>query len=450
MRKNSKYSSRILPEKLDFDFYSYLLGRWLGDGIKGEGSFCIARGNFGYEIDSMELIANRLGVNFLHDSEGYSTLFYDCYDIQKHFRSILDKLNQGDFDIRVNDFAFIAGFLDSDGCVEMDNPSTKVGKLESYAISLSFYNNNLNFLNFIKQRLLKYNIPSTLQLADRLRTPLDKCNILIIYSRLGNYFIGSRILDYSLHKLKREKIQKYIDTMDTYYNKSSIYISEIFRSIEGEGRELGFVKTFIRVSGCPHHCSFCDSEYARIAKEKDRVLIKDVIERVIELGTDRIEFTGGSPDQYPRVVGYLLIYFKTHYNSKITMQVSGGIKTIKSKNLFILSDLNAFDFKDSRENIPFVIPKELVRERDEIKFLIRDEFSYNFTKNKIKELQELGISCVFIIIAQTFESEDIVTDHIEKTRSLVFRILSDSDFPTNNIKIIPRLQVLIWGSKRGV
>ena len=33
MRKNSKYSSRILPEKLDFDFYSYLLGRWLGDGI---------------------------------------------------------------------------------------------------------------------------------------------------------------------------------------------------------------------------------------------------------------------------------------------------------------------------------------------------------------------------------------------------------------------------------
>jgi len=148
------------------------------------------------------------------------------------------------------------------------------------------------------------------------------------------------------------------------------------------------------------------------------------------------------------MIGYLLAFFKTHFNSHITMQVSGGIKTIKSYKLFISSDLNCFDYKDPRENIPFVIEDKLIREQDEIKFLIKDDYSYNFVKNKIKELSK-KLKCCFSITTVTNNSNNVIEQHLCDYQKLVCKILKDKEFP-KNIIIYPRLQILVWGNKRGV
>jgi 7-carboxy-7-deazaguanine synthase len=72
-----------------------------------------------------------------------------------------------------------------------------------------------------------------------------------------------------------------------------IKISEIFRSIQGEGRNQGRPCTFIRFTGCNLNCAWCDTRYARSGG--DELPVDSIFERVIQLGMDTICITGGEP-----------------------------------------------------------------------------------------------------------------------------------------------------------
>lgn len=250
-------------------------------------------------------------------------------------------------------------------------------------------------------------------------------------------------------------------------------ISEIFFSIEGEGVRIGEPTIYIRVIGCPHNCSWCDTPYS-IGKRRDRIekyamSLQQIVDRVDQLVKDHkltninIEFTGGSPDWFPDQIGTLMEMFHSKYRHPkynslfFIMQISGGIynlvetKYYSSANLLTMSDLNAYDCKDFRENIPFVIPIKYIRPQDEIKFLIKDQESYDFVKNRLKYFNDEEVDCKYIITTVTNNQEEgIVEDHIEKLRYWTERILNDPDFPKRNIKIIPREHVLLWGNKKGV
>ena len=70
-------------------------------------------------------------------------------------------------------------------------------------------------------------------------------------------------------------------------------ISEIFRSIQGEGRSQGLITTFVRLSGCNLSCSWCDTPYAREAGKE--VPIGDVFQAVEFSSCSRVCITGGEP-----------------------------------------------------------------------------------------------------------------------------------------------------------
>ena len=69
-------------------------------------------------------------------------------------------------------------------------------------------------------------------------------------------------------------------------------ISEIFKSIQGEGRYQGTPVIFIRVSGCTRSCSFCDSKYHILGKEYS---IEQIVKEIKKLKLTTIVFTGGEP-----------------------------------------------------------------------------------------------------------------------------------------------------------
>jgi 7-carboxy-7-deazaguanine synthase len=436
----------------------YIFGRWLGDGSKTTNALEIARSNNNYEKKNMEQIAVMLNTTYKH-CNNYSTRFHRQQKLVNQFKilyNVISEIHNFSFlKFSINRYSIIAGFLDSDGSVDIHTPN-ETG-ISSKKINIVFYNNNSQILYFIQRLLQIDNITSTYSKSYNLKTNVgtDKCNRLYIHGSLDNYFIAYKILPHMLCNFKKKRLQQWTRDYDRFYQKKKINITEIFHSIEGEGRRIGEPITFIRVYGCPHKCSFCDTKYSvcksRSTRSKHSRDLKIVINDIIKLGNvQNIEFTGGSPDWFPAKIGYLLIYFKARYNSNITMQVSGGIKTDKSNRLFKLSTLNAFDYKDPRENIPFVIEPELIRSQDEIKFLIKDNFSYNFVKKKIQELQAIGINCKMIITTVTNNGNDIVTDHLEKLKKLTEKILTDANFPKENVKIAPREHVLLWGNKKGV
>src|SRR5437016_3445938 len=70
-------------------------------------------------------------------------------------------------------------------------------------------------------------------------------------------------------------------------------VTEIFRSIQGESTHAGRPCTFVRLTGCPMRCSWCDSEYTFTGG--DHFSIAQVMDRVREFGCRLVEVTGGEP-----------------------------------------------------------------------------------------------------------------------------------------------------------
>jgi 7-carboxy-7-deazaguanine synthase len=78
----------------------------------------------------------------------------------------------------------------------------------------------------------------------------------------------------------------------TRKNTYKIKVSEIFESIQGEGKYVGFPMLFVRLSGCTRKCSWCDSKWNI---EGEWMEIKDVVRRIKRSKMDIVCFTGGEP-----------------------------------------------------------------------------------------------------------------------------------------------------------
>ncbi len=71
-----------------------------------------------------------------------------------------------------------------------------------------------------------------------------------------------------------------------------VKISEIFKSIQGEGRYAGYPMLFIRLSGCTRNCSFCDTKYH---KDGEEMTITEVVNIISKSKAQIVCFTGGEP-----------------------------------------------------------------------------------------------------------------------------------------------------------
>ncbi|KKN22989.1 hypothetical protein LCGC14_0909600 [marine sediment metagenome] len=421
---------------------AYVFGRWLGDGTKESSSLEIARSES--RIDEMETIANMIHKPFCHTNSS-CTRFQDAYKLKKEFYRIYSIIINQDVKLLFNikeSFAIIAGFLESDGSI--DNHSKN-------KIKIVLHNNDKNLLYFLQNLLKNAGIICYIKESYGLKTNYgrDKCCRLHINNNLCLYYLFHMLLPYLLSKDKKNRINDWLKFYDDYHQSLKLNFSEKFISIEGEGRDMGRLKLFLRVRGCPFSCGYCDTKYSigsRGMSNYKAPTLRQIINDVRNFGYfSEIEFTGGSPEWFPQKIGYLLVYFKIHFNSRITMQCSGGIYSEKNQALFTLSDINSFDCKDLREKVPFIIDKLYVREKDEIKFLVCDDLSYQFVKNKLKEFKDL--KCQFIISVVTEENKD----DLESLNLLIDKIKHDNDFPKQNVRLMVREHILLYGKgKRGI
>lgn len=81
-----------------------------------------------------------------------------------------------------------------------------------------------------------------------------------------------------------------------------IRISEIFHSVQGEGRFTGTPSVFIRTSGCNLRCWFCDTRYASWEPEGDSFEIGAILEAATKWNTQHVVITGGEPMIFPELV----------------------------------------------------------------------------------------------------------------------------------------------------
>lgn len=160
--------------------------------------------------------------------------------------------------------------------------------------------------------------------------------------------------------------------------KKQLKISEIFYSLQGESTFVGLPTVFVRLTGCPLRCSWCDTEYAFSGGKW--IDIDDIVEQVKSYGTPYVCVTGGEPLSQKRCIKLLDKLTENGFN--VSLETSGALSLANvNDKVTIIMDLKApgsgEESKNLYENINYIDSK------DQIKFVIKDRVDYHWTQNII-------------------------------------------------------------------
>jgi 7-carboxy-7-deazaguanine synthase len=144
-------------------------------------------------------------------------------------------------------------------------------------------------------------------------------------------------------------------------------VSEIFRSLQGEGKSQGRPCTFIRLTGCNLRCAWCDTSYAREGGEE--MSITEVLDRVWLQNGKQICITGGEPLLQQEAVLELLKKFSLHgYTVEIE---TNGPRDLQKMQPYATLRMDAKCPSSGERSdlrlLPFITP------RDCVKFVVADE-----------------------------------------------------------------------------
>ena len=163
--------------------------------------------------------------------------------------------------------------------------------------------------------------------------------------------------------------------------ETTVRLTEIFFSVQGESSYVGLPTIFIRLTGCPLRCVYCDSAYAFEGGKK--WAITDVLNKIAEYPSQHVCVTGGEPLAQPQCLDLLDALIQQGY--KVSLETSGAI---------LVSQVNPqvariVDFKTPSSGEPSKNRWDNLQylgERDEIKFVIGDDDDFSWALSKVIEL----------------------------------------------------------------
>ncbi|MDH5369990.1 MAG: 7-carboxy-7-deazaguanine synthase QueE [Gammaproteobacteria bacterium] len=166
---------------------------------------------------------------------------------------------------------------------------------------------------------------------------------------------------------------------------SRLRITEIFYSLQGESRTSGYATVFIRLTGCPLRCEYCDTTYA--FKGGEWVLLNDILSEVKKYDTKYITVTGGEPLAQKKCITLLKNLCDEGYD--VSLETSGALDISKvdkrvSRVMDLKTPASKEEDKNRYENIEFLTP------HDQLKFVICDRNDYEWAVAKINEYDLLS------------------------------------------------------------
>lgn len=213
--------------------------------------------------------------------------------------------------------------------------------------------------------------------------------------------------------------------------QARLKITEIFFSLQGEARNVGLPTVFIRLTGCPLRCGYCDTEYAFTGGEW--MDAESIVNQVKKYNTSFITVTGGEPLAQKNCIGLLKQLCDLGY--EVTLETSGALAVDKVdtrvvKVLDIKTPASNEESRNRFENLSFLTAD------DQIKFVICDENDYLWSKRVIEKYQ-LENKCD-ILFSPAYRQMD--------EAKLAGWVLKDQ----LNVRFQIQLHKYLWGDKPGV
>ena len=162
---------------------------------------------------------------------------------------------------------------------------------------------------------------------------------------------------------------------------SRLRITEIFLSLQGESRTVGIPTVFIRLTGCPLRCLYCDTTYA--FKGGEPVELADVLGRVADYGVRYVTVTGGEPLAQPACLDLLTALCDEGY--EVSLETSGAldVAAVDPRVVKVL-DLKTPGSGECGRNLLANLAH--LTERDQVKLVICDRADYEWAQEQLEEL----------------------------------------------------------------
>ena len=150
-------------------------------------------------------------------------------------------------------------------------------------------------------------------------------------------------------------------------------ITEIFHSLQGEARSVGLPTVFVRLTGCPLRCVYCDTEYAFSGGELwDLDALTD---KVASFGCRRVCVTGGEPLAQPECLELLRRLCEAGY--EVSLETSGAmpienVDVRVSRVMDLKAPASGESHRNLWDNIAFLTP------HDQVKFVVANREDYEW------------------------------------------------------------------------
>lgn len=211
----------------------------------------------------------------------------------------------------------------------------------------------------------------------------------------------------------------------------TLRISEIFFSLQGETRTVGLPTAFVRLTGCPLRCVYCDTAYA--FEGGSLMSLESILLQVAEYKPAYVTVTGGEPLAQPNVLPLLSALCDAGY--EVSLETGGAmpVEQVDARVVKVVDLKTPASGEVSRnryENLAFLNP------HDQIKFVLCNRADYEWARLQLdqhaltEKVSEILFSPVFEQLSYRDLADWIIADHLP-------------------VRMQVQLHKIIWGDERG-
>jgi len=207
-------------------------------------------------------------------------------------------------------------------------------------------------------------------------------------------------------------------------------ITEIFLSLQGESRTIGYPTVFVRLTGCPLRCGYCDTSYA--FQGGQWMDLESILTKVIAYNTHHITVTGGEPLAQRECCELLTQLCDAGY--EVSLETSGALD-ISSVDVRVIKVMDIKTPGSLEEAKNYWDNLQHLTSQDQIKFVVCDRADYDWAKHKIE--QHNLLACCDVLVSPSYGVLD--------PTSLADWVIEDR----LRVRFQVQLHKVLWGDEQG-